>query len=131
MNATSLESHSPLIMADPTRIKQCLLNLLGNALKFTPPGGSIKLEATSEPLAPHSPDAPAKLRITVAVSDTGIGIPPQKKSMLFKQFSQVDDSTTRLYGGSGLGLAIVRQLAQLQQGDAWCESELGKGRCAL
>lgn len=69
----------------------------------------------------------SRLRVRVDVADTGIGIPASKISLLFKKFSQLDNSTTRLFGGSGLGLAIVRELAHLMDGDTWCESDFGKG----
>lgn len=67
------------------------------------------------------------LRVCIDVADTGMGIPAPKIPLLFKKFSQLDNSTTRLFGGSGLGLVIVHELARLMKGDAWCESDFGKG----
>jgi signal transduction histidine kinase/ActR/RegA family two-component response regulator len=102
---------------DPTRIRQILLNLLGNAIKFTPQG-SVTIETLW---------SPGELRINVR--DTGIGIPEDKISDLFENFVQVDSSTNRLYGGSGLGLAISRKLVEAMQGTIHCQSRLGEGSC--
>lgn len=95
--------------------------------RFTGDNGSVTVTASSEALAPLDLDEPSRLKIKVGVVDTGMGIQASKIPLLFKKFSQIDNSTTRLFGGSGLGLAIVRELAQLMNGDAWCESDYGQG----
>ncbi|MEM9983795.1 MAG: response regulator [Bacteroidota bacterium] len=110
----------PQIVSDPTRISQVLVNLVGNALKFTHEGEVV---VKVEKLA-HTDQATT---LQFGVSDTGIGIPPEKMERLFKPFSQVDASTTRKYGGTGLGLAICRMLVELMGGRIWVESEEGKG----
>jgi PAS domain S-box-containing protein len=108
------------IKADPARLRQILINLGGNAIKFTTEGEvviRVKLESES--------DSEEKLRFSV--KDTGIGIPAEKKDLLFQKFTQVDASTTRYYGGTGLGLAISRELVELMGGEIGFESEEGKG----
>jgi PAS domain S-box-containing protein len=105
---------------DPGRLRQILLNLVGNAIKFTHQG-EIVVRVTSE----SSDSLGAQLQF--AVRDTGIGIAPDKHSKVFEAFSQADASTTRQFGGTGLGLAIVSQLVSLMGGRIWLESELGKG----
>jgi signal transduction histidine kinase/CheY-like chemotaxis protein len=107
------------IVGDVTRLRQILVNLVGNAVKFTPTG---EVEVAVRVEAP----APA-LRLHVAVRDTGIGIPADRLDRLFKSFSQVDRSTTRQYGGTGLGLAISQKLAVLMGGRMWVESTVGRG----
>jgi signal transduction histidine kinase/CheY-like chemotaxis protein/HPt (histidine-containing phosphotransfer) domain-containing protein len=108
------------LIGDPTRVRQILFNLLGNALKFTERGGAI--------LRVHSqPGSDGKARIVLSVSDTGIGMTQVQLARLFQPFSQADSSTTRRYGGTGLGLSIVRRLAQLMGGDVNVESRLGVG----
>jgi PAS domain S-box-containing protein len=108
------------VRADPTRLRQVLFNLIGNAIKFTS-NGEIALDVTLE----SADDVRALVRFSVR--DTGIGIPPDRLDRLFKSFSQVDSSTTRHYGGTGLGLSIVRQLADLMGGSVGVESEVGRG----
>ncbi len=108
------------IVGDPGRLRQILLNLVGNAIKFTDQG-EVLVEVKSA-ILPE--DRPA-LRFTV--SDSGIGIPPQKQHLLFGAFSQVDSSNTRRFGGSGLGLAICLRLVGLMGGRIWLESEVGQG----
>ena len=108
------------LMGDPTRLRQVLLNLLGNAVKFTPAGSvSLKVERDGDS------SVPTALRFTV--SDTGIGIPGEKLGRVFERFTQADSSTTRRFGGSGLGLTISRRLVELMGGRIWVESEVGKG----
>ncbi|MBI1851394.1 MAG: PAS domain S-box protein [Planctomycetes bacterium] len=109
-----------VVRGDPTRIRQVLLNLLGNALKFTD-RGEVSLIAWAD-----EGDA-ADIRVHFRVRDTGIGIPGNKRDRLFKAFSQVDGSTTRHYGGTGLGLVITRRLVELMGGQIEFESELGVG----
>ncbi len=108
------------LIGDPLRLKQVLLNLVGNALKFTD-RGEIVVTVARVPAT----DAPVRLR--VAVADTGIGIAEAKLPKLFSSFSQADSSIARKYGGSGLGLSIVRRLVELMDGRTWVESRLGVG----
>ncbi len=116
-----VENNVPsLIQSDITRLRQILVNLLGNAVKFTPKG-EVVVYVASEPL----PDG--KHEIHLAVKDTGIGIPADRLDRLFHSFSQVDTSTTRQYGGTGLGLAISKRLTKLMGGKMWVESAVGKG----
>jgi PAS domain S-box-containing protein len=105
------------LVGDPTRLRQVLLNLLGNAVKFTE-SGEVSLRVTRDADA-------TTLRFTV--SDTGIGIPGAKLAQVFERFTQADSSTTRRFGGSGLGLTISKRLVELMGGRIWVESELGKG----
>jgi signal transduction histidine kinase/DNA-binding response OmpR family regulator len=108
------------LIGDPTRVRQILLNLVGNALKFTE-RGSIRIRAGTEPLGA------GRMRLTLAVTDTGIGLSPEQCAGLFQPFAQADSSTTRRFGGTGLGLSIVRRLAELMQGDVKVESKVGNG----
>lgn len=103
-------------VGDPARLRQIILNLISNALKFTE-RGEIVVSVVSDP---DSSD-PDQLRITV--KDTGIGIPPSKMEAIFASFTQVDSSTTRKYGGTGLGLTICRSLVSMMNGRIWVESE--------
>ncbi len=105
--------------SDPVRLRQCLFNLLSNALKFTTQG-HVFLRVTAE-------QKDGRSFIRCAVEDTGIGIPEDKQKSIFEAFSQVDSSTTREYGGTGLGLAITRELTLLLGGQISLESEIGKG----
>ncbi len=107
------------LVGDPNRLRQILLNLVGNALKFTE-RGSVTLRVELDP-----GEAPGWLRFSVI--DTGIGIAAEKSEMIFDRFTQADSSTTRQYGGTGLGLAISKGLAELMGGRLGCVSELGKG----
>jgi two-component system, sensor histidine kinase and response regulator len=106
--------------ADPGRLRQIVLNLVGNAVKFTHEGHIILHAATG-------PDAAGHMSLTIEVTDSGIGIAPDRLDRLFQSFSQVDSSTTRHYGGSGLGLSIVRRLAELMGGEAGVRSAPGQG----
>jgi CheY-like chemotaxis protein/anti-sigma regulatory factor (Ser/Thr protein kinase) len=108
------------LVGDPTRLRQVLLNLLGNAIKFTE-SGEVSLRV--EPDADSS--IPTALRFTI--SDTGIGISDEKLSQVFERFTQADSSTTRRFGGSGLGLTISKRLVELMGGRIWVESEVGDG----
>jgi CheY-like chemotaxis protein/HPt (histidine-containing phosphotransfer) domain-containing protein len=105
---------------DPGRLRQIVINLVGNAIKFTP-AGEVVVHASIESRTSRT------LELLVCVSDTGIGIPPEKLESVFEAFEQADTSTTRHYGGTGLGLAIVRRLVELMEGRAWVESTLGEG----
>ena len=117
------------IVGDSTRIKQILVNLIGNGLKFTP-DGEVIIKVTGRLVHEAGENNPALApiyEIKFAVSDTGIGIPGDKFDRLFKAFSQVDSSTTRNYGGTGLGLAISRRLVEIMNGKMWVESEEQRG----
>ncbi len=112
---------------DSTRIRQILVNLLANAVKFTETGG-VMVEAKLQPGAAASRDPASNwAELVISVADTGIGIPEEKVGRLFKPFSQLDVSTTRRYGGTGLGLAISNQLAEMMGGGIMVESTPGKG----
>ncbi|KMT64601.1 PAS domain S-box protein [Catenovulum maritimum] len=111
------------LMGDPTRTRQILLNLLSNAVKFTEQG-EINMEVNLEQL-----ESTKQVKVILIVSDTGIGIEQNKLDLLFDKFSQVDSSTTRLYGGTGLGLAIVKELLSLMNGSIQVDSKIGKGSC--
>ena len=117
---TELPAHLPRrVIGDDGRLRQVLLNLLGNAIKFTH-RGTITLAVEAE-----TQGETAKLRI--CVRDTGIGIPVDKLNAIFDAFTQVDNSSTRQFGGTGLGLAISKQLMEAMGGRLWAESEVGKG----
>ncbi len=105
------------VVSDPTRLRQVLVNLVGNAVKFTP-SGRVQIEI--------SYDSEREI-LTFRVQDTGIGVPPQRLATLFRAFEQADSSTSRQYGGTGLGLAITKRLADLLGGDCTAESRVGQG----
>jgi PAS domain S-box-containing protein len=108
------------VKSDAGRIRQVLVNLLGNAVKFTH-SGEIELRIEIEE------EKGDQLKLHITVTDTGIGISKDKLNIIFGLFQQADGSTTRRYGGTGLGLAISKQIAKLLRGDIWVESEVGKG----
>ncbi len=116
---TMAESVPSVIIGDVTRLRQILVNLVGNALKFTD-SGEIIIGVDAHPDG-------ARHRIQFSVRDTGVGIPSSRVNSLFKSFTQLDPSTTRKYGGTGLGLAISKRLSQMMGGRIWVESELGAG----
>ncbi|MBN1869191.1 MAG: response regulator [Candidatus Omnitrophica bacterium] len=111
------------IIGDPMRLKQILVNLLGNAVKFTTKG-EIGVIVQLEDGAGHNTD---HVRLRFIVKDTGIGIPKDKQDIVFKSFSQADETTTRRFGGTGLGLAISKAIVEVMGGKIWVESEEGKG----
>jgi len=111
-----------MIIGDPSRIRQIVINLMGNAIKFTEQGEVIISAALKEHDAEH-------LKLVCSVRDTGIGIPEILMPDLFKSFTQVDASTTRQYGGSGLGLSISKKLCELMNGAIQATSEPGNGSC--
>ncbi len=134
MMAVSLQAHSKglelayhippnmpdVVVGDPGRLNQILINLLGNSIKFTPKGEvsvDVQLETESED----------ELFLHFSIKDTGIGIPIEKQAKIFNVFEQADGSTTRKYGGTGLGLAVSTQLVQMMGGQIWLESEVGAG----
>jgi two-component system, sensor histidine kinase and response regulator len=108
------------LVGDPLRLQQVLVNLIGNAIKFTQQG-EVVLTAESEPANGD------QAQFQFSVHDTGIGISPQNQRKIFDAFTQADGSTTRQFGGTGLGLAISTHLVELMGGHIWLESELGKG----
>jgi two-component system, sensor histidine kinase and response regulator len=110
------------VIGDPTRLRQVILNLAGNAIKFTD-SGEVQLRALA-----HAKEG-SSLTLEFQVHDTGIGIPFEKQVGIFEAFSQADGSMARRFGGTGLGLTISSQLAQMMGGRVWLESEPGKGSC--
>jgi PAS domain S-box-containing protein len=121
------------LLGDATRLRQVVVNLVNNAVKFTP-GGSVSVEVRRAPAGPDVAGgvpagvlAPDQLRLEFTVRDTGVGIPPDRIDRLFRPFSQVDSSTTRKYGGTGLGLAISQRLCRLMGGHIRVESGPGRG----
>jgi signal transduction histidine kinase len=114
---TELDSEATLLHSDRQKVKQIVLNLLSNALKFTPEGSitvTSRLRSTDDTLA-------------IAVKDTGIGIAPEDQSKIFEDFRQADNSPTREYGGAGLGLSICRRLANMLGGRITVESKVAGG----
>ena len=111
------------VTGDPHRLRQIILNLIGNAIKFTE-HGEVKL--TIKPTARVKP-GPDQCAFEFSVADTGIGIKANKLNLIFDTFQQADGSTTREYGGTGLGLSISKRLVNLMGGDVWVESEFGHG----
>ncbi len=126
------------IIGDSLRLRQIVINLLGNAIKFTPEKGTIAIDVSSQELDPEEAklmqpedtrdaltDEPLKLLFVI--KDSGIGIKPDALGSLFDSFTQAEKSTTRKYGGTGLGLAISKQLVEIMNGKIWAESEYTKG----
>ena len=111
-----LEWGIPMIMGDRARIEQVLMNIITNALKYTPDGGTIEIISGSQ-----------GTNIFVRIEDTGVGIPPEDLTRVFDRFYRVDKARTRESGGTGLGLSIARDIAVLHGGDIWIESTQGKG----
>jgi len=118
--AIEIDPACPPLYADERAIKQILINLCSNAVKFTPEGGKITVRAELARCGGFQ----------ISVQDNGPGIPREKLDKIFTPFSQVDNRYDRQAGGTGLGLALVRGLAELHGGRAWLESEPGKGCCA-
>jgi signal transduction histidine kinase len=112
---TDVAKRLPIGLGDEQRLTQVLLNLVGNAIKFTDTG-EVRITATA-----------VNDHFTVGVSDTGPGIPPKEQARIFEQFHQVDNSITKAKGGTGLGLAIAKQIVEMHGGRIWVESTLGKG----
>jgi signal transduction histidine kinase len=112
---TDVAKHLPIGLGDEQRLTQVLLNLVGNAIKFTDTG-EVSISVTV-----------MDSRFAVGVTDTGPGIPPKEQARIFEQFHQVDNSNTKAKGGTGLGLAIAKQIVEMHGGRIWVESTLGKG----
>jgi len=113
-----------VIKGDPLRLRQILINLIGNAVKFTEKGEIIARVTT---FASEFPPEPDDIPLLFSVKDTGIGIPADQFDTIFQSFSQADTTVTRKFGGTGLGLSICRQLLELMDGKIWVKSEKGKG----
>ncbi len=113
-----LPPHLPLLTCDPAKFQQIFINLLGNAIKFSPEGEEIKLGCEER-----------ENDFLFTCRDKGIGIPPQEQEKIFDKFYQVDSSATRRYGGAGLGLSIVREIVRLHGGEIWVKSAPGEGAC--
>jgi histidine kinase len=115
--SVDIPSDLPAVLADENRIEQVFLNLLGNALQYTPPQGNVQISAT-----------PGEHEITVSIRDTGIGIPLEHLPHIFTRFYRVDKSRSRAGGGSGIGLTIVKHIVEAHGGRIWAESPgIGKG----
>jgi len=115
--SSQLDKDLPILVTDRQKVKQILLNLLSNALKFTH-HGNVTITARRYP---------RERAVTVSVTDTGIGIAPADQEKIFEDFRQLDNSPTRAYGGTGLGLSICRRLAEMMDGRITVESQVGKG----
>ena len=115
----------PKVFADPTRMEQVLSNLLTNAVRHTPQGGTITSSIVNK--ADGIADRVSGHHLLVSVQDTGEGIPTKNLSHIFERFYRVDSARSRTEGGTGLGLAIVKQIVEAHNGIVWVESNLGKG----
>jgi two-component system, sensor histidine kinase and response regulator len=124
MNYVINEAVQTQVVGDPSRLRQVLLNLLGNAVKFTDKG-TVSLEIV------QLGETDEEIKLQFAVRDTGIGIPEEAQKNLFQSFTQADASTTRRFGGTGLGLAICRKIVELMGGSINVTSTLGKGSTFL
>ena len=120
LRADFSESCPESLVGDVTRVRQILVNLLNNSVKFTAEG-EVVVAVDATPLAS------GLHRLQVSVRDTGVGIPPDRVDLIFESFSQADTSTTRKFGGTGLGLSITKHLVELMDGRIWVESQVGEG----
>ena len=116
--STAVDADVPLIMSDWEKVRRILVNLVSNAVKFTPAGGLVDVHATW---------VPERSRVRIEVADTGIGIPSDKQDLIFGRFTQENMSTVRRYGGSGLGLSLVKDLVSMLGGTVGVTSEVGAG----
>jgi PAS domain S-box-containing protein len=121
LEATLSDRVPHAVLGDPTRLRQILVNLIGNAVKFTPEGGKVSVQCELVD------DSAFHASCRFSVTDTGIGIPKEKHSMIFRSFTQADGSTTRKYGGTGLGTTIAKQLVEVMGGEIGIEGDQGKG----
>jgi len=122
---THITNALDLFQGDDRRLRQVLINLLNNAVKFTPEGGHVHLEASLETAPLHA----ASSSLTFAVRDTGIGIAAEDMHKLFQPFMQIDSSLNRHHSGTGLGLSLVRRIVELHGGTVTVESQVGQGSC--
>ena len=129
--SSEFDTETPeLLVGDPGRLRQVIVNLIGNAIKFTEAGRiAVKVRAINARPEPREPSASVRPRVMLhfSVHDTGPGIPVEKQGCIFNPFEQADGSTARKYGGTGLGLAICARLVALMGGTIWVESEMGRG----
>jgi two-component system sensor histidine kinase BarA len=132
--AVEVEGELPGVSGDPDRLRQVFVNLVDNAVKFTPAGGTVTLSARIEAGGPTDGDgfgaallAPTAQQVVVRVADTGVGIPDDQRARVFDAFYQVDQSTTREHGGAGLGLAIVKRIVEAHGGRIEIEANLPRG----
>jgi signal transduction histidine kinase len=114
--STDITPELPFVAGDPAHLHRMMDNLVGNALKFTPAGGSVSVRLLGD-----------ELTVRLEVSDTGIGIPPDQLGRIFDRFYQVDGSMIRRYGGVGLGLALVREIVEAHSGQVSVQSTPGEG----
>ncbi|WP_168642926.1 PAS domain S-box protein [Dolichospermum sp. UHCC 0259] len=122
-----IQPHLPTLIGDERRIRQVLINLLNNAVKFTLEGGAITLVVTQKEHPPESKITHPQDFIRIAVIDTGIGIAPENISKLFQSFVQIDSSLSRKYTGTGLGLSLVKRIVEMHGGQVDVSSEIGVG----
>jgi two-component system sensor histidine kinase ChiS len=115
-----IPSDLPLVVADREKIAHVIANLLGNAIEFTPAGGTVWIHA-------ETTDDRGQASLLVEVGDTGVGIAPEHHELIFREFAQVDSTPSRSHHGTGLGLTIARKLVELHGGRIWVESEIGTG----
>ena len=113
------------LTGDPLRLRQILINLVGNAIKFSK-AGCITMDVKTQHRQPVEQDSD-KIELVFSVTDTGMGIPPNRLDLIFDNFTQVDASTTREHGGTGLGLSISKRLVEIMGGTIWVDSQMGKG----
>jgi PAS domain S-box-containing protein len=125
----NIPTHLPKLLIDQRRILQVLINLLNNAVKFTPEHGHVTLEASYQQRSENSESLPTRNYIKIAITDTGIGIASEDMAKLFQPFIQIDSALNRQYTGTGLGLALVKQITELHGGVVNLTSEVGIGSC--
>ncbi|MFN9835809.1 MAG: PAS domain S-box protein [Pseudanabaena sp.] len=126
---TKLQSNLPPLFIDERRIRQVLINLLNNAVKFTPKGGRVTLEVKQLPPNVVTSDRLSPQYLQMSITDTGIGISPENIQKLFQPFIQIDSALNRQYEGTGLGLALVKRIVTLHGGQVGLTSEVGVGSC--